>query len=439
VAAFDQAEPVAEVERRHVLVIGAGLVGLASARWLQKHGHRVTLIDRDPPLPGASWRQACSYGNACTVAPHGVVPVATPGLTWRVPGMLAKPTGPLAIVWRYLPSLAPWLRAFLRSSSTAEVERIAGVLSDLLGRADGAWRPLIEESGSGDLLRKNGCLYLYKTEAEFAAAEADNLLRERHGVTLDRLDSAQVRALEPKLAPLYYRGVLFRDAYTIEDPKVLATRLARTIVEHGGSFVRGEAHGLKVGEAGVTVWIDGNEHRADQLLVAAGAWSRTLAKQVGDHVLLDTERGYHVLFPAAGGLLGRPVCYPGHGFYMTPMAAGLRAAGTVELGGLAAKPNPRRTAMIAKAVSSLLPGAGEPADEWLGFRPSMPDSLPVIGNSPTNPRVTYAFGHGHLGVTLAAATGRLVADLVSRLRSDLDIGPLRPDRFGPLGAKLSQH
>jgi D-amino-acid dehydrogenase len=426
-------QPVAEAERRHVLVIGAGLVGLASALWLQRSGHRVTLIDRDPPLPGASWRQAASYGNACTVAPHGVVPVATPGLVWRVPRMLTSPAGPLAIVWRCLPSLAPWLLAFLRSSSAAEVERIAGVLATLIGQAESAWRPLIEESGSSDLVRRNGCVYLYKTEAEFAAAEADNRLRERHGVALDRLDAAQVRELEPNLAPLYRRGVLFRDAYTIDNPKALAASLAQAILERGGSFVRGEAHGLKLSEAGAAVWADGKEHRADHLVVAAGAWSRTLARQVGDHVLLDTERGYHVVFPGAGGLLGRPVCYPEHGFYMTPMADGLRAAGTVELGGLAARPNPRRTEMITKSVGLLLPDAGEPARDWHGFRPSMPDSLPVIGKSPRATRVTYAFGHGHLGLTLAGITGRLVAELICGVPPAIELTPLRPDRFGRLG------
>jgi D-amino-acid dehydrogenase len=304
----DEAEPqpVAEGERRHVLIIGAGLVGLASAFWLQKHGHHATLIDRDPPLPGASWREACSYGNACTMAPHGGVPVAAPRLAWRVPGMLANPAGPLAIVWRYLPALAPWFIAFLRSSSAAEVERIAGVLASLLSRSDGAWQPLIEESRSSELVRRNGCLHLSKTEADFQAAEADNHLRERHGVALDRLDASAVRALEPRLAPLYRRGVLFRDAYTIDNPKALAGALAQAIVARGGSLVHGEAHGLKAREIGIAIWAGGGEHGADHLFIAAGAWSRALAKQAGDHVLLDTERGYHVMFPRALGLLSRP-------------------------------------------------------------------------------------------------------------------------------------
>jgi glycine/D-amino acid oxidase-like deaminating enzyme len=184
--------------------------------------------------------------------------------------------------------------------------------------------------------------------------------------------------------------------------------------------------------------VNGEEYAADHVVVASGAWSGALARQAGDRVLLDTERGYHVLYPGAGQLLGRPVCYPAHGFYMTPMADGLRAAGTVELGGLSAKADPRRTDMIRKGVALLLPGAGEATSEWLGFRPSMPDSLPVIGNSPASPRITYAFGHGHLGVTLAGISGRLVADLVSGRQVAINLSPLRrtASREGLLQGKV---
>ncbi|TCU20410.1 NAD(P)/FAD-dependent oxidoreductase [Rhizobium sullae] len=427
--------PLPETERRHVLVIGAGLVGLSSALWLQKAGHRVTLVDREPPLGNASFEQACSYGNACTVAPHSVVPVATPGVAWRVPGMLLNPLGPLAIVWRYLPHLSPWLRAFLASSGTVEVERIATVLSNLLAQSDAAWRPLIDESGAQALERRDGCLYLYKTEAQFQAAEAEASFRERHGVALDRLDKAAICDLEPNLAPLYQRGVLFRDAYTFSNPRLLAFALAEAIVRRGGTFVGGEASALEATETGIRVWVAGGELHADHAVVAGGAWSRALARKIGDDVLLDTERGYHVLFPAAGALLKRPVCYPEHGFYMTPMADGLRAAGTVELGGLKAPPNRGRTAMIRNGVQTLLPAAGEGTREWLGFRPSMPDSLPVVGNSPTSPNMTYAFGHGHLGLTLAGITGRLVVDLISKKKPPIDLSPLRPDRFSRFGGR----
>jgi glycine/D-amino acid oxidase-like deaminating enzyme len=421
--------PLPENQRKHVAIIGAGFIGLCSALWLQRAGHRVTLVDREPPRDGVSYRQACSYGNACTVAPHGVVPVATPGIAWQVPGMLLNPLGPLAIRWSYLPQLAPWLLAFLGSSRRSEVERISAVLASLLDHADDAWRPLLAQSRAEGLRRDNGCLYLYKTEAKYRAAEFDNGLRERHGVAIDQLGKTEIRDLEPNLAPLYERGVLFRDAYTFSSPRQLAFALAREIVAHGGHFMRDEVVEIESPPGRVTLHLSNADLAADHCVVAAGAHSRKFTRQLGDRVLLDTERGYHVLFPEAGELLSRPVCYPEHGFYMTPMADGLRAVGTVELGGLRAPLNPKRTAMIRKGVTQLLPDAGAGTDEWLGFRPSMPDSLPVIGRSPKSAHVTYAFGHGHLGLTLGSITGYLVARIVSKIPALLNMAPFRPDRL----------
>ncbi|MGO8541021.1 NAD(P)/FAD-dependent oxidoreductase [Rhizobium leguminosarum] len=422
-------QPLPDAERRHVAVVGAGLVGLCTALWLQRMGHRVMIIDPAPPFGDASYRQACSYGNACTFAPHGVVPVATPGVIWRVPGMLLNPLGPLAIVWRYLPQLIPWLRAFLASSTKAEVERIAGTLAVLLSHADAAWQPLVMQAGAERLKRHDGCLYLYKSEAQFRAADAENGLRERHGVAMERLDRADIQGMEPNLAPLYHKGVLFRDAYVFSSPRQLAFALAEAVISGGGEIVRGEVSAIEPRDNSICLRVAGRQILADHAVVAAGAHSRKLTASIGDRVLLDTERGYHVLFPQAGNLLSRPVCYPEHGFYMVPMADGLRAAGTVELGGLAAPLNPKRTAMIRDGVKMLLPPAGRGSDEWLGFRPSMPDSLPVIGSSRHLPRVTYAFGHGHLGLTLSALTGYLVSQLVAGQPPAVDLAPLRPDRF----------
>ncbi|WP_429132227.1 NAD(P)/FAD-dependent oxidoreductase [Ensifer sp. 4252] len=204
---------------------------------------------------------------------------------------------------------------------------------------------------------------------------------------------------------------------------------AQAIFARGGHFVKGEAKDLNVGERSVTVRVGEKTHAADRMVIAAGAWSRTLAKQAGDRVRLDTERGYHVLFPQGHGLLTRPVCYTEYGFYMTPMADGLRAAGTVELGGLKAPLNKKRTEMIRNAVRTLMPAAGEGTSEWMGFRPSMPDSLPVIGRSPRSDRVIHAFGHGHLGLTMAGITGQLVSDLIAYRTPGLDLLPFRSDRF----------
>ena len=423
--------PVSANEARHVIVVGAGLIGLCSALWLQRFGHRVTVVDREPPQPGASYRQACSYGNACTVALHACVPVATPGIALRVPGMLLDRSGPLAILLRHLPRLAPWLVGFVASSSRREVERIASVLGGLLAQAEPAWRPLIAEAGA--LTHHAGCLYLYKSAAQYHADDEETALRERHGVSLTRLNATDIRELEPHLAPLYQHGILFRDAYTFDDPLALALAIAAAIRARGGSFVTGEATELRPTEHGVAVRVGETELLGDRAVLATGAHSKPLAQRLGDAVLLDTERGYHVLFPQGARLLNRPVCYIEHGFYMTPMAQGLRAAGTVELGGLAAPPQPARTRAIRNIVARLLPDAGEGTSEWLGFRPSMPDSLPVIGAASASSRVTYAFGHGHLGLTLAGVTGKLVAQRVSERAPCIPLEALRADRFRRFG------
>jgi len=419
---------VTEIQKQSIIVIGAGFIGLTAALILLRDGHRVTIVDRAPPLDGSDYRHACSYGNACTIAPHGVVPVATPGVAWRVPGMLANPLGPLAIDWKYLPRLAPWLLGFLSASRTGRVERIAATLSTLLKQADAAWRPLMEEAGAMDLREEHGCLYLYKSNADRAASDRDADFRARHGVNLARLSADDIRALEPNLPANYAGGVLFKDAYVVSSPQQLARRLAKAVLARGGRFIAGDVRGLRIDAQGVNAVLEEGTFSADRIVVAAGAWSKSLGASIGDHIRLDTERGYHVLFPQGRGLLRRPVCYTEHGFYMTPMADGLRAAGTVELAGLSPPLNERRTSVIRNAVAKLLPAAGTGTSEWLGLRPSMPDSLPVIGKSPRTERVVYAFGHGHLGLTLAGVTGALLSDLISDRATHLDVTALRPIR-----------
>jgi len=429
-------ERLPDDQTRTVVVIGAGLVGLTSALWLQKLGHRVTIIDRDPPLPGSSYRHACSYGNACTIAPYAVTPVAMPGIVWRVPGMLANPEGPLSIMWQYMPQLAPWLFGFIACSTKPQVERIANVLGTILRHAEAAYAPLHEAAGSGHLVRRNGCFYLFKSAAEFEADRPHIELCERHGTRMDMVSKDDIRDLEPNLAPVYHCGVWFRDAHHLFSPKEVAFAFARLFEAQGGRFVAGEVRGLTSTITGLMAELGHDRVEGERLVITAGAWSKSLARMVGDDVLLDTERGYHVLYPEAGDLINRPICYAEQGFYMVPMADGLRAAGTVELGGLKAPMRKARTDAIRKSVARFVPKAGHGTDEWMGFRPSMPDSLPVIGRSPVDPRVSYGFGHGHIGVTLAAVTGRLIGDLVSDRTPFIDLTPLRPNRFTAWGKPL---
>lgn len=421
--------PLPDAERLSVIVVGAGVVGLSSALWLQRAGHSVVLVDREPPAPGVSYEHASSFGNACTMAFGAVLPIASPGVLGQVPRMLLDRQGPLSIFWRDLPALVPWLWSFIRASGPAEVSRITQVLGTLMRYAEAGHAPLIQEANVANLLRQTGCLYLYRSEKQFQSAGGEIALREREGVRMEILSKEQVRAREPNLAPLYHKGLLFSDAYSLDDPHRYVLGLAEAFRKRGGRMVRGEADAILRDDDGITVHAGEQRLRGDRVVIAAGAWSKELAHQVGDRVRLDTERGYHVLFPESADLLGAPTCYPDYGFYMTPLTEGLRAAGTVELGGLGRPARSVRTDIIEKRARQLLPALGPSSRTWLGFRPSMPDSLPVIGPSPKDSRVVYAFGHGHVGLTLAGITGRLVSDLINNRPTPFDIAAFRVDRY----------
>lgn len=413
----------------HVLIVGSGAVGLSCALWLLKTGHRVTVFDPNPPLEGIDYRSACSFGNACSIAYGAVTPVAMPGILKDVPSMLANPLAHLSIQWRNFPELIPWLLQFIRSSKSDRVLEIVNELAELLRLAEAGIAPLLQESSSRNLIRNRECLYLYKSEEKYLQAQYGLQLRASQGVRMETLDAAQIYEREPHLTPVYHKGVLFLDAYSLESPHVYMKNLAKCILQRGGQFVRQHVDEIVLGDNHVQLSGHGVlSERADQVVVAAGAWSKKILHPK-DQVLLNTERGYHVMFPDSGKLLTTPTCYPEHGFYITPMMDGIRAAGTVDLGGLGAAPNLKRIEVIEKATRQLVQGLGPTGDTWLGHRPSMPDSLPVIGQSPHNKRIIYAFGHGHLGLTLAGITGRLVAEIAGGHTLSKNINALRPQRF----------
>ncbi|MFD2238183.1 NAD(P)/FAD-dependent oxidoreductase [Aureimonas populi] len=421
--------PLAAVQRTSVGVIGAGVVGLSSALWLQKAGHRVTLADPAPPVAGGSYEQASSFGNACTMAFGACIPVASPGILRALPRMLLDRHGPLSINWSDLTGLMPWLASFLRAASPVAVSRIAGVLGSLLRLAEAGQAPLFEDARATHLKRPTGCLYLYRSARSFARAQPEIALRRREGVRMRILEQDEVRAREPNLAPLYHKGLLFEDAYSIDNPLAYAQQLLRCFIDRGGEVVTARVRTIDRGTDGLTIRCEDRSIRSDHAVLAAGAWSGGIARSFGDHIRLSTERGYHVMFPGEGGLLSAPTCYPEHGFYMTPLGEGLRAAGTVELGGLDKPAREERTQVIERVTRELLPCIGKAGRTWLGFRPSMPDSLPVIGRSPSDARIIHAFGHGHIGLTLAGITGRLVADMIGGQPPLVDLTPLRADRF----------
>lgn len=408
-----------------IAIIGAGVVGLAIAEALQAEGREVTLIDPADPGMGAS------YGNAGTIADYAVAPVGTPDVLRNLPSLLFSRSSPLAIRHSALPSLAPWLLRFALQSLPKPAARNARALAALLQDAGPLWQDLAARIDAPAILQPRGCLYLYRTPAQVRAAGSEMAGRRALGVAAEDISGAELSQLEPRLPPMA-GATFFPDAIFLNDPGLMMRALAAHVTA-AAPPVRAEVTRLSRTASGVVLEGPGLRLMARRVILAAGAHSRALARQAGDRVPLDTERGYHVEWDLPTGALPhltRPSCLTERGFYLCPMAGRLRAVGTVELGGLTAPPSPHRIARLVEGARTVFPDLPETPDRsWMGFRPSMPDSLPVIGPSRGGAEVIHAFGHGHLGVTLAPVTAALVADLVAGRAPRRDLAPLSPRRF----------
>ncbi|MCH7794855.1 MAG: FAD-dependent oxidoreductase [Proteobacteria bacterium] len=410
---------------RHVVVIGAGIVGVCSALALLRAGFRVTLLERDAPGQGAS------FGNGAVIGEAAVVPVATPGLLRKVPGMLLDPRGPLALRWSYLPRIAPWLLRFAAASRPKRVEQISIALAALLAGSFAAFDRLLAAADAADMLRRTGWLCVYETEAGLEAYRPMLELQRRRGVSFDILNRDALREFEPALGPIFARAVYYPDVGYALDGLRLVQVLAAAFGRHGGTLTRAEARGFEIGPDGPrAVLTEAGPVPCDAVVVAAGAWSKRLAAELGSAPPLDTERGYHVQFAAPGVAPRLPVYSTERGIIASPLEVGLRVGGTVELGGLEAAPNWDRARVLLEQAKRWFPGLRtEGHSRWMGFRPSMPDSLPVIGRAPRFANAIFAFGHGHCGMMMGARTGEIVAALLAERDPGLDMTPYRADRF----------
>ncbi|MFN4203910.1 MAG: NAD(P)/FAD-dependent oxidoreductase [Tabrizicola sp.] len=412
-------------ETTDIAVIGAGVIGLTIALDLIDQGHEVTLVDPGPPGMGAS------YGNAGTIAGYATSPVGTPEVLRSLPSLLFSRTSPLSIRHRALPSLMPWLVRFLWQSLPAQAGRNAAALALLLRDAGELWDDLALRVQGAGILQRRGCLYLYETGDAFTRAWADLDRRRALGVEVDLLGPEGLAALEPGLPP-QAGAAFFPGATFLDDPGRMMGLIAAEVLGKA-RHLPARAERLERRPDGVVIeggGKDGGLHlHARRVVIAAGAHSRALARQAGDRIPLDTERGYHVEWDMAEPRLTRPACPTARGFYLCPMAGRLRAAGTVELGGLTLPPSPHRIAKLVEGARACFPDLGAPDREWMGFRPSIPDSLPVIGPSRGGAEVIHAFGHGHLGVTLAPVTARIVTALIDGHATGLDLRPYSPSRF----------
>ncbi len=411
--------------KQPIVVVGAGIVGVCCALYLLRDGHRVILMDRGEPGEGAS------FGNGSIITEEAVVPVQTPGLVRKVPAMLLDPLGPLAIRWRYLPKLAPWLIEFIKASSPERVEGISKALKALLSGARAAYDPLAEASRIQDMICRSGWLSVYETQGGFGAYEPMLELQRRRGVEFEVLPSEEIRQLEPSLAASFERGVYYPDvSYTVNNFRFVQ-ELASAFVGLGGEIRKESVSGFEEEEGRVAAVLTGaGRSNCSAVVIAAGAWSKALTAMLGSRPPLDTERGYHLTLPSPGVSPRIPVYSTERGFVCTPLENGLRIAGTVELAGLSAAPNWRRADRLFENASRWFPGLDrENESRWMGYRPSMPDSLPVIGPAPHHRNAYFAFGHGHLGLSLAARTGELITALVADKEPGIDMEPYRVDRF----------
>jgi D-amino-acid dehydrogenase len=412
-------------DRPRIIVIGAGIVGALCAAYLQRDGAGVTILEANEPAGGAS------QGNAGAISPGSCIPLSMPGVLRRAPSWLLNPAGPLIIRKQYLPHVLPWLFRFVAAGGPARINPIADALRALHGCVHDCYRPILQDAAAEGMIRKSGSLVVYRSTAGFEAASAEWEMRRIRGVDFEVLAGPELRRTVPALSSDFQHAVLQPDHGYVVDPRALVVQLIDSLRARGIDFVRGEAIRIarENGDLRV-VQKNGNLLKADRIVVAAGVWSKPLLANLGFSVPLESQRGYHLHLPDAGIDLPMPVAFSDSKFYATPMDTGLRLAGTVEFAGVSAPPDYARARQLGGLAKKWLPDLDlRGAREWMGHRPCLPDSLPMIGPLPGDPRILLAVGHGHNGMTSAPATGRMIADMIAGRKPFIDAKPYRPDRF----------
>jgi len=410
----------------HIAVIGNGIVGTCAAAWLQRDGHRVTFVD--PLGPG----EATSFGNAGSLSPSACLPVGMPGMWKKVPRWLLDPTAPLAVRWWYAPAVAPWLARFLRHSQPAEVTRIAAALRGLLAPIFECYEPLLRRAGGMGLIERSGCLYVYSGPKAARQWQWGMDLRRNLGVALRDVAEDELVTLEPDLKGRFRFGILAPENGSTLDPAALTRCLYEQCERDGAAAIRARATGFEQSDGVVSaVTLEGGESVAcDGVVLSGGAWSAALAKKLGSPIPLESQRGYHVTVSSNNLGLRHTVMAVEHNLMVNPMRMGLRLAGTVEFAGLQPPPDPRRADALLAHGRTMFPHLDTSrTTSWMGHRPCLPDSLPVIGRAGRAENAWLAFGHGHVGMCGAASTGRELAQLVAGRPPGIDLSAFAPGRF----------
>lgn len=410
---------------RKVTVIGAGIVGMSIALRLLREGHKVTVVDRVDPGQGTS------FGNAGAIVDGSAAPNSTPDTIKSVPSMLFdKQNSPLVIRWRYLPKIAPWLMRFLLEGTPARAEANSIALHAIASRASEGWLSLAKGSAVESMIKPVGWLKVFNNEPEFESFKQSLVYSERRNAMPQLLNADELRQLEPSLSGDYRFGAFWPDARFVINPRRAVEEFAHVFAAEGGKILKREVTSIDTGDGARTVVTREGNLTSDDIVIACGAWSRKLAASLGDDVMLDTERGYHLMLPLEGQpKINRPILNASKYFVLAPMEEGIRLTCKVEFAGLEAPPDYSIPRHYLKLAAGMIPGLDTREQSvWMGYRPSLPDSLPVIGRATHFEGIYYAFGHQHLGLTLGPATSVLIADMIAGREPTLDMTPYRPNR-----------
>ena len=405
-------------------VIGAGIQGVCISLNLIKKGFKVTLIDKEDP-----GKYSASYGNAGHFSPYASVPMNRPDILADVPSMLLNSSGPLALKWNYVPKMIPWFLKFIKNCSTKNMMHTAKYMHQILDFALPAYEELFKDIDVSTLVENKGIIYFW-TDKDLKSRELEIKIRNELGVKQQLLTPHEIHDLEPHIKKIYHGGILYSDAKHARNPKKILLKLFDLFLEKGGIFQKQNVQSIIfTNDSKPIVKTDLKTYNFDKAVIACGAFSKKLTDQVDEKIPLDTERGYHVHFKGYDHLLSRPVIFLNRGFGITPMEQGLRVVGTVEFGGLNNPPSKKRILNLVNNAKYLFPELKEHQDEWLGFRPTLPDFLPVLGPSKNHKNLFYSFGHHHLGWTLGAISGKIISGMIAGENTNLDLSVYNSKRF----------
>lgn len=407
-----------------VAVIGAGIVGLSTANWLSKYGQDVTLFDKEEPGTQAS------FGNAGTYAKYANIPTNSPSFFYLFPYLLLNKNSPLFFKRGKFIESMPWLLQFLKNCQQSKVRDTSNKLTSLLSFVDEGYEDLFNDVDIEKLISRESIFYVWSNKYFYNSASKDFETRERTGVKIEVINKNEINDIEPNINNIFYKGALFHGSYFAKNPKKISQRLLQLFIDKGGEFRKEKIEDITISESkDIQIYSSIDSYTFDRIVVCAGAWSKKLTNKLGENVPLASERGYHIMYSHPENSISRPIAWQERGVYFTPMQDGIRAGGVVEFGGNSLEISPNVINYLKRASKAVFPELDNHFSEWVGLRPSVPDSLPVIGQSKKNPYIYYCFGHQHIGWSLGGISGKLIAQEICANKTDIDLKPFSVERF----------